>query len=70
MMEGRMDGWVEGWLDDGRMDGWVGGRMDEWMDGWWMDGSTKEGTSRSRMDFSAPCRVQIHSDVNPPCSSI
>ena len=47
-MDGRIDGWMDGWVMDGWVDGWylVGVWVDGWMgDGWvggwmcrWMDG--------------------------------
>lgn len=43
-MDGRMDRWIDGWVDGGWMDGWIDGDglMNEGMDGgrngWgWMD---------------------------------
>src|SRR6218665_1798870 len=50
-MDGRMDGWTDGWMN-GRMkvrtDGWVNRRMDGGTDGW-MNGRMK-GRTDGRMD--------------------
>ena len=70
LLLGKEDKEMDGWLVDGRMDGWINGWMGEQMDGWkegWMDRGRQAGKlllQRSLLSqvFSMSCHKSLGID--------